>query len=659
MPRIVSSLDATPRDGLRYLAGLAIVIAGLYVGAEIFVPVALAILLSFALAPGVRTLQRARLGRVVPVFAMTLLAFLVISSLGTLLALQIGSLADSLPRDEATVVSKIESLRDLTSGGGLSRFSDFISNLATKLHQKSAEAAPKVPETAAGGGEAKPKAAPLAVTIEQPPELPLEMMARYLAPALHPLLLAGLVAVYAIFMLLQREDLRNRAIRLFGAGDLHNSTAAIDDAARRLSRYLLTQLAINATAGFVAMLGLALIGVPSPILWGIVFGCLRFVPYLGPPLAAVPPVLVAAAIAPGWSLAIEAAVLYAAVETVVGQFVEPYAYGHNTGLSPVAVVVAATFWTVLWGPVGLVLATPITVCLVVLGRHVEPLEFLDVMLGDRPPLAPPEVFYQRMLADDPVEASDQAEKLLKEMTLTDYYDGVLLPALLLAQEDVSQGRLELDRQGRIAASIAEVVENLSDHDDAPEGKGRPSAGSLMERIGSAARRSPNGPEGDGGVIPAPALPEAWRQPGAVLCIGGRGPLDDAAAGALAQLLGKHGLGATAASFEMLTRARLSELDLEAASLVCLSCLDGGSAAFLRFLLRRLTRRGAATPVLIGAWWRQADPPAAAGDPPASRDAMVRRDAAENHDAVSTLAEAVTFALRMAIEDPRPATKAAE
>ena len=650
MARIVPSLDTTPRDGVRSLIGFAIVIAGLYFGAEIFVPMTLATLLSFVLAPGVRYLQRAHLGRVAPVMAMTLLAFLLIAGLGTLLVLQLGSLAERLPRDEATVVHKIESLRDMTSGGGLSRFSDFVSTLGRKLRQSSSTSVPETSEPMAGGSEPTPKPPPLVVTIEQTPELPLEMLGRYLAPAVHPLLVAGLVAVYVIFMLLQREDLRNRAIRLFGAGDLHSSTEAIDDAARRLSRYLLTQLAINAGAGAVVMAGLALFGVPSPILWGIVFGCLRFVPYVGPPLAAVPPVILAAAVAPGWSLAFEAAALYLAVETVVGQFVEPYAYGHNTGLSPAAIVVAATFWTLLWGPVGLVLAIPITVCLVVLGRHVEPLEFLDVMLGDRPPLAPPEVFYQRMLADDPIEASDQAERMLKEITLTDYYDGVLLPALLMAAEDTGQGRLDLDRQRRIAASVAEVVENLSDQGDDPAGKGRPSAGSLMERIGRAAGRAPErtAPASDS------PLPEAWRRPGAVVCIGGRGPLDDAAAGALAQVLAKHGFGATAASFEMLTRARIAELDLDAASLVCVSCLDGGSAAFLRFVLRRLHRRGTTSPVLIGAWWRQAG---ASARTSGREDRAAEQDAAEDRDAVSTFAEAVTYTFRKVSEEPQPAGRA--
>lgn len=608
MPRIVPSLDDAPRDSLRYLLSAALVIAGLSVGSEIFVPIALAILLSFVLAPGVRLLRRCHLGRVLPVLLMTALAFLVIAALGTLLAMQLRGLADAIPQYQATVLDKVEALRGMVSGQNMSRFSDFLSSLGQHL-QAGADGRPSAGSAAD---------APVPVVVAQAPKMPLEVLAGYLKPALHPLAVAGLVAVYAIFILLAREDLRNRAIRLFGAGDLHRSTAAIDDAARRVSRYLLTQLAVNTVAGLLVGFGLWLIGVPSAPLWGVVFGCLRFVPYVGPPLAAAAPIALAAAVAPGWSTALWTAALFVGVEAVVSQAIEPALYGHNTGLSPLAVVVAATFWTVLWGPVGLVLSTPVTVCLVVLGRHVEPLAFLDVMLGDRPALEPHEVFYQRLLADDPVEASDLAERQLKEGTLGAYYDDVLLPGLLLAQDDVAAGRLDHGRQERIAGSAAEVVENLSDHDAAP-----PSDGGVDE------------------------VPDDWRRAGAVVCIGARGPLDDAVAGALAQLLAKRGFGAVASPHEALGKARIAALPLDDARLVVLSCLDGGGAAHLRFALRRLHRRRPDVPSLVGAWWRHGGAAGAAGRGSA--------DAAEGRDAVSTLTAAVERAAAMASNrDERPA-----
>ncbi len=610
MPRIVPSLDTAPRDGLRYLLSAALVIAGLSVGSEIFVPIALAVLLSFVLAPGVRLLRRCHIGRVLPVLVMTALAFLAIAALASLLALQLRALADAMPQYQATVLDKVEALRGLVSGQGTSRFSEFLSNLGEHLRAAS--------DGAAAAGAAPNGPAPVPVVVAQAPKMPLEVLAGYLRPALHPLAVAGLVAVYAIFILLAREDLRNRAIRLFGAGDLHRSTAAIDDAARRVSRYLLSQLAVNTVAGVLVSFGLWLIGVPSAPLWGLVFGCLRFVPYVGPPLAALAPVALAAAVAPGWSTALWTAALFAGVEAVVSQAIEPALYGHNTGLSPLAVVVSATFWTVLWGPVGLVLSTPVTVCLVVLGRHVEPLAFLDVMLGDRPALEPHEVFYQRLLAGDPVEASDRAERQLEEGTLGVYYDDVLLPGLLLAQDDVAAGRLDHERQERIAGSASEVIENLSDHDAAP-----PADGAGEDEV-----------------------PEDWRRPGAVVCVGGRGPLDDAVAGALVQLLEKRGFGATAFPHDLLGKARIAGLPIDDARLVVLSCLDGSSAAYLRFALRRLHRRRPDVPLLVGAWWRDGGADGTEGD------------AAGGQEAVATLTAAVDRAVAAAApRQGRPAEAA--
>ncbi len=250
-----------------------------------------------------------------------------------------------------------------------------------------------------------------------------------------------------------------------------------------------------------------------------------------------------------------------------------------------------------------------------------------------------------MLAEDPTETSDQAEQLLKHMTLPDYYDQVLVPGLLLAQEDVSQGRLDLDRQGRIGAAAAEVIENLSDQDGdaAPES----GASGLLERLGRVGGDPDAEPAAEPQEAPAPVslpappplpVPDAWNRPGAVLCVGGRGPLDDAAAAALAQVMGKHGFGALAVGYEMLSKARIAELPVDDARLVCLSCLDGSSAAYLRFILRRLRRRSGRVPILCGAWWRQAGQGGANTAGP---------DALAGQESVPTLAEAVAHALRLA------------
>lgn len=239
------------------------------------------------------------------------------------------------------------------------------------------------------------------VEVREPKAGLLSTLGSVVAPVLHPLATVGLILLFTLFFLAQREDLRNRAIRLAGSGDLRATTAAMDDAVARLSRFFLAQAGLNLAFGVVIAIGLWLIGVPSPILWGVLAAILRFVPYIGAVIGMAFPLMLAAAVDPGWSMLIATVVLFAVVEPIAGHVVEPLLYGHSTGLSPVAVILAATVWTFLWGPVGLVLATPITVCLVVLGRHVERLAFLDVMLGDRPALAPSEIFYQRMLAGDP------------------------------------------------------------------------------------------------------------------------------------------------------------------------------------------------------------------------------------------------------------------
>ena len=277
--------------------------------------------------------------------------------------------------------------------------------------------------------------------VTQPQSSALEIGKQVLSPLINPLATTGIILVVTIFALLQKDDLRDRAIRLLGSHDLQRSTLALDDAGSRLSRYFLTQLGLNATFGVIVGAGVSLIGVPHPVLWGILGALLRFIPYIGSWIAALLPVALAAAVQPGWAMAIETAALYAVVELIMGQLIEPLVYGHSTGLSPLAVVIAAIFWTWVWGPIGLIISTPLTLCLVVLGRHVQHLEFLDVMLGDRPVLSPEASFYQRMLADDPDEAEEQAERYLAEKPLLSYYDEVVLKGLQLAANDIARGTL--------------------------------------------------------------------------------------------------------------------------------------------------------------------------------------------------------------------------
>jgi predicted PurR-regulated permease PerM len=393
-----------------------VIIAILYFGREVLLPIALAVLMSFVLAPLVRLLQRLYLPRLLAVIVVVLIAFGVVFSIGGLMVAQVNQLASDLPRYQSTLSEKVQALKGVTSGGGtLEQASEVLKSLRNELERRRSEG-PVVRSTTTSTSVEKP----IPVEVRQPDPGALQTLGALITPLIHPLATTGIVVIFVIFILLQQQDLRNRMIRLAGAHDLQRTTAAIDDAGQRLSRLFLTQLALNAGFGLVISLGLWLIGVPSAPLWGILAMTLRFVPYIGAIISAIFPLLVAAAVGPGWSMVLWTAALFLIVEPIVGHVIEPMVYGQSSGLSPVAVVASATFWTWLWGPIGLVLATPLTVCLVVLGRHVEKLKFLEIMLGDRPALSPTEVTYQRMLAGDPMEAAEQAETFLKEQPLVSY-----------------------------------------------------------------------------------------------------------------------------------------------------------------------------------------------------------------------------------------------
>lgn len=420
-----------------------IIVSALYVGREIFVPVALAILLSFALASPVSALQRLKVPRGIAVVGVVLFAFAIIFALGSLIAAQLNRLAGDLPSYQVTIQSKIQSVRGITGGSStLERAAGMLQDLGKELDKPKGAVPEKSVSPSLGSPLGSRPVAPVPVEVLQPDPGALESLRSLIAPLISPLATTGIIVIFVIFILIQREDLRNRLIRLAGSHDLQRTTAALDDAGNRLSRLFLNQLLINTGFGILIGAGLWLIGIPSAVLWGILAAVLRFVPYIGSIIAAAFPLALAVAVQPGWSMLVWTAALFFVVEPAVGQIVEPMVYGRSTGLSPVAVVVSATFWTALWGPIGLVLATPLTVCLVVLGRHVERLAFLDVMFGDRPALSPAEIFYQRMLAGDPTEATEKAEEYLKERSLSSYYDEVAIKGLLLAQSDLERDVLD-------------------------------------------------------------------------------------------------------------------------------------------------------------------------------------------------------------------------
>jgi predicted PurR-regulated permease PerM len=623
--RVKVHASGTSLTGLGTLAVGVIAIAALYFGREVFVPMALALLLSFALGPPVLLLRRWHVNRVLAVIAVVVLVFSVILGIGALIGSQLAHLAENLSGYQTNITEKIHSLRDTTTNSGVvGRAAKMLSDLGNEI----AKPREKIGRPAANGpavlapGVQQQKPVPVEIRPSEP--TPVQLILEVAGPLLQPLATAGIVLVFVIFFLLQRQDLRDRFIRLAGARDLRRTTHALDEAAHRLSRYLLVQTAINTGVGVLVGTGLWFIGVPNPALWGILTMLLRFVPYIGPVVAAAFPAALAVAVDPGWAMMFWAIGLFLVVELMTGYVIEPWLYGHSMGLSGVAVLVAAAFWTLLWGPIGLLLSTPLTMCLVVLGRHVEHLQFLEVLLGDQPALAPEESFYQRMLADDPDEAAHQAEAFLKDKPLSVYYDEVAIRGLALAQLDVNRGALDHTHRVRIKEAVEWVIDDLSDHDDA-------TAPTLEEGEAEVpALQSVLSPE---------ELAPSWRET-PVLCVAGRGSLDEAAAAMLAQLLEKHWIGARVVPPEAVSVANLVRLDVTGVQMVCLSYLEPGSFTNARYLVRRLRRRLPQAKIFVGFW------------------TLTAQEAEERDALAATRADLVFTSLRQAVEQVANAAKEA-
>jgi len=425
--------------------------------------------------------------------------------------------------------------------------------------------------------------------------------------------------VFVIFVLLSREDLRDRLVRLVGRQDLHRTILAMNDAARRLSRFFLFQLVLNTGFGMFIAAGLWFIGLPNPILWGIVAALMRFVPFIGSFIAVAPPFVLALAVAPGWSLAVLVLGLFILGDLAMGQVIEPLLYGHSTGLSPIAIILAAAFWAFLWGPIGLLLSTPLTVCLVVMGRYVEPLAFLDVMLGDRPPLDPSETFYQRALEGNAKELAAQARKAISETSLAEYYDRVAMQGLALAQADLSRDALAFERLEAIHRQIEGLLAGLA-------------------RTGPEHGSVPNAP------------PPEWQADNAVVCIPGRGQLDDLAAAMAMQVLRDAGFGARVESNSVLGAGRAEQADLASARLCCLSVLEQGSSpSGIRYLLRRIERQMPNAAVVVCLWHAEG----------ASSMLAALRSEGSEETIVLSVGELVALARAVATRAPRPAVEPAQ
>lgn len=557
--------------------GIAVI---LMAGQSIIVPLALALLLSFALTPIVTSLERIGLARAVAVVITVLLALTVIVGIGYLTYRQVTGLVSDIPSYESIIRQKVSGLTQQLAGSNVwKEAADSLANVLADLQKIGTDdAAAKTVQT---------------VRIDQQAH-GFQAFYQYLQPVLQPLVSLVIVMLLSAFMLVEREDLRNRLIRLAGAEDIQQTTAAFDDAGYRVGRQLLTQLAVNISLGLTLGTGLWFIGLPSPFLWGIIYGLLNFVPYLGL-VGLVPPLFVAFATDPSWESFLWTAGLFAVIEPVSTNIVEPMLYGRTSGLSPVAIIVAAMVWAFMWGPIGLVLSTPLTICLVVVGRHIPRLQFLDILLGDRPALEPHEIFYQRMLAGDPREAETQAREFLKERSLSTYYDEIALEAMRRAHLDIVRNFVTGERLAILATSSAALVDAL---DNVQPLVGRRERNRTAEADAALNTVRPDR-QIERVIFKREDLREGWQSEYPVAILHGDHPLDGAAARMLRQVLTKHGLPA-----KVLPLSEAVEVTPEAAktvALVCLSFIEPLSTLHLRAFSRQVKHHAPQARVMLCIW----------------------------------------------------------
>ncbi len=533
------------RITLPRLATIVGVAAVLHLGQEVFLPLAIAMLLTFALSPAVSAFRKRGAPLTASVLVVAFLAFSAIAAFSLVVAGQMSGLARDLPSFQQNILTKLDGLK---AQGGENGLVARLTDMASTINDEIATALPAEGESAAPA-----PTGPMQVEVVER-QSPLDMLINLVGPIISPIATAGLVVVLVIFMLLEREELRDRFIRLIGSNDLHRSTQVLEDAGSRVANYLLIQLLVNVIYALPIGIGLWLIGVPNALLWGMLTLVLRFVPYIGSVLSAAFPLFLAFAVSPDWDALLWTAALFLVVELATSNVIEPWLYGSRTGVSPLAIIVSAIFWTWIWGPLGLVLSTPLTVCLVVLGRHIPQFELFDILFGDEPVLAPHARLYQRWLAGDAIESTFRAEEALEEEWLSDYYAQTALPALMLAQADWSRGVLTTPQEERLAGTAMAMVADLQTVVEEERAEEPPAA---------APRR--------------------------ILCIGGRSGLDDVAAAMLAQVLASEGAQTRSLTARDLAPARIAALDLGATDTVVLTFLDPSPARASLLHIRRLKR----------------------------------------------------------------------
>jgi predicted PurR-regulated permease PerM len=600
--RVVSGENST----LVGIVTAVVVVATLYFAKVIFIPLALALLFSLLLTPVVSFLERMHFHRLLAIFIVVVALAGLATLAGWKASQQFVDLTSELPTFKTTILEKVRVLRG-SSGQSFNQATAAVNDLekevATATPGATAADGTKKISPALGSSASRP------MTVEVvPPANPLQSVETMLGPVAN----GSVVLIFTIFILVGREDLRNRLIRLAGGGRLNIITQAMDDAVGRINRYLFLQLLVNSGYGLLIGIALHFIGIPNAALWGCSATILRFLPYVGAPLSALMPILLSLAVFPGWGHALATAGLYLVLEVIVANAVEPFLYGTHIGLSPLAILVAAVFWTLIWGFAGLVLATPLTVCLVVMGRYIPSLKFFNILLGDEPVLPPHAQYYQRLLAADQTEAKHILEQSLHEKSLEDVYTSVLIPALGLAEQDRHRNELDEETQDFIYQSTRDIVEELVELESEHEAKTKAPDDKQPESSATSDKSK---------MLGIDKLE--------VLCIPARDEADEVVATLLSQLLERKGYAAQSIPIGS-TAEMLSKITERAPSVVCISALPPFALGHARALYARIRAQSPELHIVISLWHYDGD----------SARAAARLKLADGHRMFTTLSETI-------------------
>lgn len=585
LPLIGSPIKVPPRSRGSQLTAIAmfVVITGiLYFGRDVLIPLALSVLLTFLLAPAVRHLEKAGLPRVAATTVMVGLSCWVIAGVVWISAVQILNLAARLPEYKSNIQSKVAAIVKSDPDGSLRRAQRTIDEIGTEMaKQQTAEVEAEAKRQRSGRATVTER--PTHVIVDAAPQTPIDFLKSMIAPLVVPLTTAAAVILFTFIMLLRREDLRDRVIRLVGHRQLNVTTQVLEEAAERVSRYLRTQLIVNVTYGLPVGIGLYALGVPNAALWGLLATLLRFIPYIGAWIAAAMPIALAFAISDDWSLVIWTVGIFLVLELVSNNIIEPWAYGASTGMSAIAIMASAIFWTWLWGAVGLLLAVPLTVCLVVMGRYVPQLAFLNIMLGDEPVLSVQDRMYQRLLARDQEETAELAEAYVDEHGLEALYEDVLIPVLNLAERDRHDESLSDDRSKFVLDSMRTLVEDLS------------------ERTDEAVKTSDSGQE-----LQPESRSEAPAVPVTVCIMPARDEADEIVGAMLLRCLEARNVGANLATTGLLKSEALSRVEELDAKAVYISALPPAAVLHASFFCKRLRARFPDLKIVVALWHAHGD-----------------------------------------------------